>query len=69
MEYSAGTSWLQQQHVTDVHDGRTTASNDWKDQSAGASGTGPSVVQPGMDLSEFGLDLSGEQFAHQTHNL
>ena len=65
MEYSPGTSWLQQQHVSDVNDGRASTNDDWKGASSGTSGAGPSGVQPSMDLSDFGLDLSGEQFVHQ----
>ena len=69
MEYSAGTSWLQQQHVPDGHDGRTTTSDDWKETTVGTSGAGPSGVQPSMDLGDFTLDLSGEPFAHLNHSL
>lgn len=61
MEYAGGTSWLQQQHLTDVHNSRTTTNDEWKEPTAGVSGAGPSGAQPGMDLGDFGLDLSGEQ--------
>lgn len=62
MEYSPGTSWLSQSHASGVHDGRAPAGNGWaKDPSTGASGAGPSGVQPSMDMNEFAMDLSGEQ--------
>lgn len=64
MEYTGGTSWLQQQHVPDVHDGRTTTNDDWKEVAASTSGAGSSGVQPSMDMSDFALGISGEQFAH-----
>lgn len=67
MEYTAGTSWLQQQSVPDVHDTRPTPNDDWKNTPSNVSaGAGPSGAQPGMDLSDFGLDLSGEQLSSNT---
>ena len=61
MEYTASTSWLQQQPLPDVHDTRPTPNDDWKETVANVSaGAGPSGAQPGMDLSDFGLDLAGE---------
>lgn len=60
MEYTAGTSWLQQQPVSDVHDARSTTTDDWKEPSTNVAPV-PSSTQPTMDLSDFGLDLTGEQ--------
>lgn len=61
MEYSAGTSWLQQQHISDLHDVRATTNDDWKEPSTSMSpGPGTSGPQPSMDLSDFGLDIPGE---------
>lgn len=62
MEFTAGTSWLQQHPIPDVHDARPTANDDWKEAAANVSaGADPSGAQPSMDLSDFALDLPGEQ--------
>ncbi|KAI0699812.1 hypothetical protein BC835DRAFT_1405015 [Cytidiella melzeri] len=56
MEYAAGTSWLQQQPVSDVHDARPTGIDGWKETTSSVA-VGPPSAQPTMDLSDFGLDL------------
>ena len=64
MEYTAGTSWLHPQHISELHDARATTNDDWKDPSASmsAAAAGPSGTQQSMDMSEFVLEsLPGEQ--------
>jgi protein phosphatase 1 regulatory subunit 10 len=44
------------------HEGRQSAANDWKEPSTATSGAGSSSdVQPSLDLSDFTLDIPGEQ--------
>ena len=63
MDYTAGTSWIQQQHVPGTLDGRSPTNGDWKEAAVSPSGAGPSGVQSSMDLGDFGMDLSGEHSA------
>lgn len=59
MDYAAGTSWLQPSTITDVHDTRPAGNDDWKESVANVAAGPP--AQPTMDLSDFALDLAGEQ--------
>jgi hypothetical protein len=69
MDLYNASAWLHPQPTTPdssqhaQHEGRQSSTDDWKDRPTPIGAGSPNSSQPNLDLSEFTMDIPGEQFS------